>query len=89
MSSNQICPSCGGHKPALMACRDCGFTYSVTSRPATKPEAEAKLSKPKIKDKAKAIPRSEYRAVREEAGNKPQVIIKTKKRRTYTIPNEE
>ncbi|WP_427981345.1 hypothetical protein [Agarivorans sp.] len=85
MSSNQICPSCGGHKPALMACRDCGFTYGVTSRPAEepKPEATAKPTKPK------AIPRSEYRAVREEAGNKPQVIIKTKKRRTYTIPSEE
>jgi hypothetical protein len=68
-----------------MACRDCGFTYSVTSRPAEepKPEATAKPTKPK------AIPRSEYRAVREEAGNKPQVIIKTKKRRTYTIPSEE
>ncbi|MEE1675881.1 hypothetical protein SNR37_001208 [Agarivorans aestuarii] len=80
MSSNQKCPACGGHKPALMACRDCGFTYSVTSRPpaATKPVPQAK-----------PVPRSEYRAVVEEGGAKAKVVIKTKKRRTYTIPSEE
>ncbi|GDY25919.1 MULTISPECIES: hypothetical protein [unclassified Agarivorans] len=81
MSSNQKCPSCGGHKPALMACRDCGFTYTVTSRPPA-------AAKP-VTPVAKSVPRSEYRAVMEEGGPKSQVVIKTKKRRTYTIPSEE
>lgn len=69
-----------------MACRDCGFTYKVTSRPAAEPKPKAETKPAKAKT---SIPRSEYRAVREEGGNKPQVIIKTKKRRTYTIPSEE
>ncbi|WP_432459596.1 MULTISPECIES: hypothetical protein [unclassified Agarivorans] len=86
MSANQVCPSCGGHKPALMACRDCGFKYVVAGRPP-EPAKPNVLVKPKIT--AESIPRSQYRAVVEEGASKPQVIIKTKKRRQYTIPSEE
>ncbi|RKF21464.1 hypothetical protein DBZ36_02100 [Alginatibacterium sediminis] len=80
MSSNSVCPQCGGHKPSLMACQDCGFKLAVVSRPPTKPE---------VSDKPITLPSyGRSYQVQNENQNRSDVVIKVKKKRTYTLPDE-